>query len=150
MKRRTLSILAVVLVGVVVEGVIALTWAHIIPACGCQNANGQPYYWCPQPPCPSIEGLNVESSKLISPTNMTLNIRNTGSVVTSLVAYYVKDSANNQYARSDWAGPTIATNALVSVNILVNGRAFAFQSGTTYAVEIVTSRYSEYFFTIIA
>lgn len=71
-ETRDTYVLAVVLVGVVVEGVIALTWANVIPTCGCQNTNGQPYHWCPVTPCPSREALNIDSSKLNSPTNMTL------------------------------------------------------------------------------
>lgn len=150
MNRKTLSIIAVVLVGVIVEGVIVLAWAQIIPTCGCQNANGQPYPWCPQPPCLAQVMINVDSYRVNTPTNATLNIVNTGTIQVTLIAYYVKDPQGNQYSNPSWSGPTILPQRLMPVNILIDGRYFTFQSRTGYTITMITSRNDQFIFPITA
>ncbi|HZY93707.1 MAG TPA: hypothetical protein VFE98_02470 [Candidatus Bathyarchaeia archaeon] len=90
--------------------------------------------------------------------NMTVNIRNTGSVAATLVSYYVKDSSGNQYAKtSGWTNaPTVPPNAVATGVFLINtqctgcsltGTAFTFQSGYSYTVVVVTSRNNQFTFT---
>ena len=77
-----------------------------------------------------------------------MNITNPGNAAVTLMAYYVKDSSGYQYAKSSWAGPTIASGAAISVNIVIDGTAFTFVKGFTYTVTVVTSRNYQYSFTI--
>ena len=101
-------------------------------------------------PCPGREALDVESFSFDSPTNVTLNIRGSGTAAVSLTAYYVKDSLGNVYSSSSWTGPTVGPNALVSVHVFVNGKAFTFQHGTPYTVTVITSRNYQFTFTVTA
>ncbi|TMI67475.1 hypothetical protein E6H16_03485 [Candidatus Bathyarchaeota archaeon] len=101
-------------------------------------------------PCPGREVLNVESSSLDSSTSMTLNIRGSGTAAVSLMAYYVKNPVGNLYSDSNWAGPMITPNALVSVHVFIDGKAFTFQHGTTYTVTMITSRSGQFTFTVAA
>ena len=101
-------------------------------------------------PCPAREALNVESSSLDSSTGMTLNIRSSGTAAVSLMAYYVKDPVGNLYSNSNWAGPMITPNALVSVHVFIDGKAFTFQHGTTYTITMITSRSTQFTFTVTA
>jgi hypothetical protein len=67
----------------------------------------------------------------------------------SLAAYYVKDSTGAQYANSNWQGPTLPPSAAISINILIDGTAFTFVRGSSYTVTMVTSRNSQYSFSVI-
>ncbi len=84
--------------------------------------------------------LNLDSYHFNTPANLTLNIRNNGALTTALIAYYVKDTSGAQYANSNWPGPTIPPAAVTSINILIDGTAFTFQTGNSYTVSILTSR----------
>jgi len=89
----------------------------------------------------------MTSYQINTPTNLTLNLMNPGNAAVALIAYYVKDPSGNQYANSNWSGPTIAPSAAISIDIFIDGTAFTFHTGMYYTVEIVTSnRY--YTFTI--
>ena len=105
--------------------------------------------------CPGLcggpkEALNLGSSNLNSPTNITLSLINTGTAQVALIAYYVKDSTGDTYSQPSWSGPTLPPNpnSGMPVNILIDGKAFTFQSGNNYTVELVTSRYNQ--FTMVA
>jgi hypothetical protein len=102
------------------------------------------------------EALQQETVFFPGTTNMTVNIRNTGSVAASLVSYYVKDSSGNQYAKTTWTGPTVAPNAVATGVFLIGGScsgcaltgsAFTFNSGYSYTVVVVTSRNNQFTFT---
>jgi len=72
---------------------------------------------------------------------------NAGASPKALIAYYVKDSTGAQYAKGNWSGPTIPPAMAISVNILIDGRAFTFQTGMSYTVTIVDSTYDQFTFT---
>ena len=55
-------------------------------------------------PCPGREALNIISSTLNSPTNITVQISNTGSVAITLMAYHVKNSNGRVYSSNNWVG----------------------------------------------
>ncbi len=98
--------------------------------------------------------------------NVTINIRNTGSVSASLVTYYVKDSSGNQWSRTSWTtglntGPSIAPGQLGTAVVLIDttcgtgctyaGTASAFQNfanGNTYTVLVVTTRNNQFSMTV--
>ena len=101
-------------------------------------------------PCPGREDLSIISSTLNSPTNITIQIINTGSVQISLMSYYVKNANGRVYANDSWSGPTIAPNAIATTNILINGNVFTFQSGSYYSITLITSRNNAFSSTIKA
>ena len=115
-----------------------------------------------QNPVPK-ENMNVESFTYnANNLNLTLSVRNTGSVGLTFTAYYVKDSSGNQIARTGWATdaaglpPTsVNPNALQTFNIAIgakcpspscsSGGSFtAFQPGYSYTVTLVTSRNNQF------
>ena len=140
--------LVVIVVGGVLGGLLMWETVGPSPLCGgCYRYNAP---WCPVIPCPGQENLNVETSHVNSPTNMTLNIRNVGSVSTTFNSYIVKDSVGNQYTKSNWSGPTLNPNSLLAINIVNDGSAFTFQSKSSYTVTLVTARNNLFSFTITA
>jgi len=92
--------------------------------------------------------LSLDSYQFNTPTNLIMNIRNNGASPVGLIAYYVNDSSDAQYASSTWPARAIAPATAISVNILIDGTAFTFQRGNSYTVSIVTSRNYQYSFTI--
>ena len=80
-------------------------------------------------------------------TNMTLNIRNAGSASTSFVSYSVQFN-NNQFTKMNPTEPTIGTNQVAPVNIVMDGSAFTFQSKYTYTIALTTTRNNIFTFTI--
>ncbi|HYY92173.1 MAG TPA: hypothetical protein VE955_09305 [Candidatus Dormibacteraeota bacterium] len=104
------------------------------------------------------EALNLEQAGFNSSTNATLSIRDSGSAAITLVTYYVKDSAGDQYARTSWTGPTMQPNGLGTAIVTIGatcgssctltGTAFTFTSGNSYTVLVVTSRNNQFTFTI--
>ena len=91
--------------------------------------------------------------------NLTIYIRNSGSVQVGLQTYYVKDNSGNQYTLSSWTPqPAIAPNAVLAVNILIQsncpagcvysngatGTGFQYVSGNSYTVTVVTTRNNQF------
>jgi hypothetical protein len=81
---------------------------------------------------------------------MTVVLRNVGSTSVAFTAYYVKDSygSNNVYSNTGWSPPSFQPNTTLSVNILIDGRAFTFQARNAYTLTIITTRNSQFTFTI--
>src|SRR5438093_1438465 len=46
-------------------------------------------------------------SASFQPTNLTMQVHNSGNMAASLVNYYVQDKAGNTWSMTSWAGPTI-------------------------------------------
>jgi len=91
-------------------------------------------------PCPGREDLNIISSTLNSPTNITIQIINTGSVQISLTSYDVQNANGRVYSNNNWSGPTIAPNAIRTTDLLIDGNIFTFQSGSYYTITLITLR----------
>jgi hypothetical protein len=147
MRPSTGTILIVVIVcGLVLGGL--LYWQIAggpSPLCGgCYNYNAP---GCPVGPCPGREVLNIESSQVNSPTNLTLNIRNIGVVGTSIVSYKVQYYAN-QFTKTNITEPFFMPNQVVAINVVIDGNAFTFQSGNTYSIAMTTVRNNIFTFTI--
>ena len=102
------------------------------------------------PLCPGRESLNIETSQVNSPTNLTLSVRDVGSVGITLTSYIVKDSLGNQYAKVNWTTPFMNPNQLVAINIIIDGSAFTFQSKNTYNMALTTARNNIFTFTLNA
>jgi hypothetical protein len=105
---------------------------------------------CGGAPCPAHELLSFVSTNVNSPTNVTLRIINSGSVAVSLASYYVKDTSGQTYPSGSWSGPNITPNTTFSINIIIDGKAFTFQIGYSYTIIIVTSRNTQFTFTVKA
>jgi hypothetical protein len=104
--------------------------------------------------------MNFESFAFnVNNQNLTLSVRNTGSVAIAFASYYVKDSNGNQYARLNWPGDnagqypaSVNPNNLVSVNIAIStkcgssctGATYQFSSGLSYTVTVVTTRNNQF------
>jgi len=149
MPPTTGTVLTVIIVcGLVLGGVLYWeTTGSPSPLCGgCYRYNAP---GCVVTPCPGQEALNVETSQVNSPTNMTLNIRNAGSASTSFVSYSVQFN-NNQFTKMNPTEPTIGTNQVAPVNIVIDGSAFTFQSKYTYTIALTTTRNNIFTFTITA
>ena len=101
-------------------------------------------------PCPGRENLNIVSATVNSPTNMTVQIWNIGSVAISLISYNVKSTYSQPYQSSNWLGPTLDPNTYATINLLIDGNAFTFQSGTYYSIMFVTSRNFQFSSTVKA
>ncbi len=114
-----------------------------------------------QNPVPK-ESLNYDSFAYQT-TNMTVFIRNSGSVAVSLQTYYVKDSNGNQYTSpgspSAWTFGPIPPNAVNATVIKIgaacltcayagSGSGFTFTSGYSYTITVVTSRNNQFGWTL--
>jgi len=66
------------------------------------------------------ENLFLISSSF-QPTNVTLQVQNTGSTSASLVAYSAQDKAGDTWERTSWSGPTIGPNSTASGILLTIG-----------------------------
>jgi FlaG/FlaF family flagellin (archaellin) len=152
-KKGIDTILAALLmvVIVVVAAVMVYAWATgLLSALLVQN------------PVPK-ESMSFESFSYVSGTNLTLNIRNTGSVAIAFSSYYVKNATNAQYARLSWSNDaagmypaSIAPNGLGTINIAIglkcpspscSGATFTFTSGLSYTVTLVTTRNNQFTWT---
>jgi len=113
-----------------------------------------------QNPVPK-ESLNYDSFAYQT-TNMTVFVRNSGSVAVSLQTYYVKDSNGNQYTSSSspaWTFGPIPPNAVNATVIKIgaacstcayagSGSGFTFTSGYSYTITVVTSRNNQFSWTL--
>jgi hypothetical protein len=125
---------AVVLISILVVSVTAfglVVYSSTHGLCGAFGAE----------PCPQMVILNIVSHTLNSPTNVTLNIMNSGSVAVTLLSYSVNNAGGQVYASSNWSGPTLPASAITPVKILIDGSAFTFRSGYTYNVTLETTSY---------
>ena len=104
------------------------------------------------------EAMNIENSSFSNSTLATIYLRNTGTASISLVTYYVRDNNANQYSKTSWNVYTgIAPNALATVTINIGAQCgctaasnnFVFVSGNSYTVIVVTSRNSQFTFTVV-
>ena len=115
-----------------------------------------------QNPVPK-ETLALDSSAFGGGTptnNVTLYIRNSGSVAVSLVTYYAKDSTGDSYSFS-WASASqpsinpgaVSAGTLITINTscsscVLSGSAFQFAAGNAYTITVVTSRSNQFSFSL--
>jgi len=124
------------------------------------------------------EALNLENNAFASSNqNLTLDIRNTGSVAVSLTSYYIKNATGGQWSQLSWATQphppaAIQPNGLGVVNLAIgfgtqgnsgpcnagtstttpcqeSGSGFnTFTSGYAYTITVVTSRNNQFSWTV--
>jgi hypothetical protein len=104
----------------------------------------------------SLEFANFQPAN----NNVSLYVRNTGSAPVTLISYYVKDAGGNQYARTVWTNQQpVAPITLGTFQLLINsacsppctltGAAFTFQSGNAYTIVVLSSRGSQFTFSVL-
>ena len=100
--------------------------------------------------CPSMtqETVIMLSYRVNSPTNLTLTLENTGPERVYLSAYKVAGPNGVYFANTSWTGPSIGPNQDSTANILIDGKAFTFQSSQTYTITITTSRNTQFPFQV--
>ena len=90
-------------------------------------------------------------------SNVTLTLRNAGTVSISFASYYVKNATGTTFTQSAWtSGPTIQPNSPGLANIGVgcagcgsfSTSSFTFVPGNSYTVTLVTSRNNQFSFTV--
>src|SRR6267143_3183207 len=139
-KVAAVILLSVLTIFVIVFGLILYESQRGPGLCGSFGAT----------PCPGREYLNIINAVVNSPTNMTVQITNTGSVAIILTSYYVRNPYSQPYENSNWSGLTAPPGRVVSANLLIDGNAFTFHSGTYYTVTLITSRNNQFNFSIKA
>src|SRR6266567_3352881 len=115
-------------------------------------------------PTAGKEALNMESTSWnANGLNVSLSIRNTGSVATSFTTYYISDATQNTWTQAAYTfGPSIQPNAVATLNVGIGascggsgctapaGGAFTtFTAGNSYTVKVVTSRSNPFIFTVV-
>jgi hypothetical protein len=109
----------------------------------------------------SLEFANFQPAN----NNVSLYVRNTGSAPVTLISYYVKDAGGSQYAMTGWAyQQPVAPTTLGTFRLLINsacsppsppppctltGAAFTFQSGNAYTIVVLSSRGSQFTFSVL-
>jgi len=100
------------------------------------------------PSSPSVkEGLSMDSYKWTSNATATLYIRNVGTVDVTIESYYIEEAGQTKSGPTD-CGVTIAVNEVEPVAITPSG--FTWVSGHSYTVKMVTTRGTQFAFTVIA
>jgi len=99
-------------------------------------------------------------SATFQPTNVTLQVHNTGNMAASLVIYYAQDKAGNTWSRTSWAGPTIGPNSTSTVFLTIGvscpactysgtpGAFNQFTPGNVYTISLVSARNNLYRFSV--
>ena len=106
------------------------------------------------------EALTMDTFAFPSNNNVTLTLRNAGTVAVTFSSYYVKNATGTTYTQSGWTwGPTIQPNAPGLANIGITAgcagcgsfstSSFTFVSGNSYTVTLVTSRNNQFNFNVI-
>ncbi|SRR6266700_7260131 len=135
MDRRTRNFLLVIIAAGAAAGgaFFAYAWEATVHPCG----SGMEAH----------EGLDIMSSHINSPTNITLTIFNSGTLETTLVSYSVSDSNGDSYASVFNPQPVFCGfGREYAINIILTGpvvgQAFTFQPHNNYTIGIMTKTYS--------
>ena len=103
------------------------------------------------------ENINSTSTVFQNSTQVNVDLFNDGNGTAILTAYYVRDSGGNEYALTNWSGPSVAPNSVVTTTFSIgsscaqctlHGSAFTFTSGYQYTIKVVTGRGNIFAFTV--
>src|SRR5712664_566745 len=103
------------------------------------------------------ENINSTSTVFQNSTQVNVDLFNDGNGTAILTAYYVADSGGNEYALTNWSGPSIAPNSVMTTTFSIgsscaqctlHGSAFTFTSGYQYTIKVVTGRGNIFTFTV--
>jgi hypothetical protein len=108
-------------------------------------------------PTAYTENIAPTSTTIQNSTEVDADLLNSGNGTATLTAYYVTDTNGNEYALTNWNGPSIAPNSVTTTTFNIGsscslctlyGSAFAFTGGSQYAIKIVTVSGNTFTFTI--
>src|SRR5260370_40480491 len=103
------------------------------------------------------ENINSTSTIFQNSTQVNVDLLNDGNGTAILTAYYVTDSGGDEYALTNWSGPSIAPNSVMTTTFSIgsscaqcslHGSAFTFTSGYQYTIKVVTGRGNVFTFTV--
>ncbi len=103
------------------------------------------------------ENINSTSNTFQNSTQVNVDLLNNGNGTALLTAYYVTDPGGNEYALTNWSGPSIAPNSVMTTTFSIgsscaqctlHGSAFTFTSGYQYTIKVVTGRGNIFTFTV--
>ena len=103
------------------------------------------------------EKINSTSNAFQNSTQVKVDLFNDGNGTAILTTYYVTDPGGNEYALTNWSGPSIAPNSVMTTTFSVgsscaqctlHGSAFTFTSGYQYTIKVVTGRGNLFTFTV--
>ncbi len=106
------------------------------------------------------EALNMDTYSFPNSTDVTVNIRNSGTASVTLQTYYVKDNNGNAWTNSPagWASISIVPNAVSVTGMNIASPATCsptpcafttFVAGNSYTVVVVTTRNNQFTFTVV-
>ena len=111
---------------------------------------------------PVPESLTLTGFSLLSPTGLSLSLRNNGNTPVTLTSYTVKDITTDSWTLGNWTGPTIGAGTTSQATLFIgascntctySGVPFAFQqfvTGHTYMITVTTKLNNQFPFTIVA
>jgi len=104
------------------------------------------------PSSPSVkEGLSMDSYKWDTSGNPILYLRNVGTVDVTIESYYVEEAGQTKSGPETISGGlTITVNQVKDLMVTPTGTGFSWVSGHSYTVKVVTTRGTQFAFTIIA
>lgn len=109
---------------------------------------------------PVPESLTLSGFSVLSPTGLTLFLRNNGNTPITLQAYTISDGNGASWALANWTGTTVLPGSSTPATIFIgvscesctySGIPFAFQqfiSGHTYTVTVTTKLNSQFTFLV--
>ena len=108
-------------------------------------------------PVTYTENIAPTSTAFQDSTQVAVDLLNNGNGTATLTTYYVTDSSGNEYALTNWSGPSIAPNSVTTTTFSIGlscsqctlyGSAFTFTSGYQYTIRVVTGRGNIFTFTV--
>ncbi len=108
-------------------------------------------------PATYTENIALTSTAFQDSTQVAVDLLNDGNGTATLTAYYVTDSSGNEYALTNWSGPSLAPNSVTTTTFSIGsscsqctlyGSAFTFTSGYQYTIKVVTGRGNIFTFTV--
>jgi hypothetical protein len=90
-------------------------------------------------------------------TKVAVDLLNDGNGTVTLTSYQVTDTSGNEYALTNWNGPSLAPNSVTTTIFSIGsscslctlyGSAFTFTSGHQYTIRVVTGRGNIFAFTV--
>ncbi len=147
MKAKAIAILILVIAAGPI-GLLAIGALSIPPTSPSTPAKAATY----------TEDIASTSTAFQNSTQVAVDLLNDGNGTATLTSYYVTDSSGNEYALTNWNGPSIAPNSDTTTTFsiasgcshcILYGSAFTFTSGNQYTIKVVTGRGNIFAFTII-
>ena len=103
------------------------------------------------------ENIAPTSATFQDSTQVAVDLLNNGTGTATLTSYNVTDSSGNEYALTNWNGPSLAPNNVTTTTFSIgsscsqctlHGSAFTFTSGNQYTIRVVTGRGNIFEFTV--